>query len=253
MKIDPDAKEKVLRFHHSGSVVSPNGETESFRLVTLNSTEFRQQEHVERPLTTNRAGLLKLPSSHRKCQELTRSSSAEKFDNARISNESEISEFLQLAFSGEDLKSRPYPSGGALYPVSVILMPMRARKSWGTSLFQYLPLTRALLPLRSPLTDQEWQRVWWYEEERGIPDFAIAYCVDVDAATFKYRSRGYRHALMEVGSMYQQATLVGQSLGMKNRLFSAFPDTELLRILGLNPSEVLIPVMQYFGFENSNV
>ena len=84
--------------------------------------------------------------------------------------------------------------------------------------------------------------------KKGLPCFSILYLASIGKAIFKYRYRGYRHALMEAGSMYQQATITGQKIELRNTVWSTFSDQELLHAVELDHSSYMPLTLQLFGY-----
>ena len=85
-------------------------------------------------------------------------------------------------------------------------------------------------------------------EEDAPPNLCILYLVHIKKSIFKYRYRGYRHALMEVGSMYQQVAMVSQSLGLGSTVWSGFNDYQVMDELGLDRRMFLPLTMQFLGY-----
>jgi SagB-type dehydrogenase family enzyme len=75
----------------------------------------------------------------------------------------------------------------------------------------------------------------------------LTYVIDLELSTLRYAERGYRFSLIESGLMAQQATLVGQVLGLSSCMFGGFPDAELASALGLNARKMLPCLVQFFG------
>jgi SagB-type dehydrogenase family enzyme len=70
----------------------------------------------------------------------------------------------------------------------------------------------------------------------GSPSIALIYVAYLPKTLFKYRYRGYRLALMEVGSIYMLIELRAASLGLNCRLWSGYTDHMLSKAIGLNPA-----------------
>lgn len=79
----------------------------------------------------------------------------------------------------------------------------------------------------------------------GTPNLALIYVMYMPKNLFKYRYRGYRMALMEVGSIYMLVEMQAKSLGLSCRLWSAYTDSMLCKVLGINPA-LFFPVCVHF-------
>jgi len=163
-----------------------------------------------------------------------------------------FSAFLERSFMvlrNDEDNRRPYPSGGALYSVQVTIF-VRHVGSVGTGAYHVLPCSRELERLQSlpeaVVSDRLFLGV---DSELREFDFAILYSAIAAIPLAKYRNRGYRLALVEVGSMYQVATQNADLIGISNRVWGGFDDDGLSIALGLDP-RVAWPVMcQIFGRE----
>lgn len=167
--------------------------------------------------------------------------------------------FLLNAYCATDTRgSRPYPSAGALYPVRVFLALLNSSNDEDRSrvegceagLYCLLPATRRLQSWKKCGTSEifdHWNLRGTHQLENAA--FAVAYVLDLEQATFKYRARGYRHGLIEAGAMAQQADLVALQLGLRNRIHSSFCDSQLTAHLELRATEFLPICVQWFGFD----
>ena len=148
---------------------------------------------------------------------------------------------------------RGYPSSGALYPVETILVFREGyRASKGESLvFHLLPNSKTLEEIRvQRVTDP------FYELTSASPyindaSIVLVYIINIDKAIFKYGLRGYRHAMMEVGSMYQNVITSADRRGLANCLCSQFDDYKTLKLLGLDPQLFAPALMHFVGTPNS--
>lgn len=186
---------------------------------------------------------------------LIRNKSAEDF-NERTGVEFDVIERLLTnsfsAISG-DSNRRPYPSGGALYPVEVFLC-MTSKNIFGKplsgSIFHYCPLSNGFEIISSEDENEVLDVISGYDETTlGHPQFAFVYTVFFDKAVVKYKNRGYRLALLEAGSMYQQADLCAKELGLKNRVWAGFTDYQVAKLLKVNPKHLMPLAVQFFGHD----
>ena len=189
-------------------------------------------------------------------REKTRAASTTTFAEKKIELNL-IQKLLVHAFCVDDVQSRrPYPSAGGLYPIEplVFLFPERINK-WPKNspagCYHYRPVSNNLQLLRKmeqPALYEQLLHGFVGDTLEHSPNFAILYLAQINKAIFKYRYRGYRHALMEAGSMYQQATLVAENLGLRTTVWSTFSEPEMMYALGLDHGLYLPLTMQLFGY-----
>lgn len=180
---------------------------------------------------------------------LKRNRSADSFINKQIDFQV-VESLLNESFAMQDDGSRPYPSGGALYPVEVfcVLFQERLLQSPVSGVYHYRPSLQVLQEICTITSTQLHEGLHLdLSITIGSPNFCILYLVNIEKTLIKYRLRGYRYALIESGAMCHQADLVGKSLGLKNRLYSSFDDFELMSLLNLNKMSFLPIVIQMFG------
>lgn len=144
---------------------------------------------------------------------------------------------------------RGYPSGGALYPVEVFCCNMSADHPWpdGASVYHLLGRSRVLEKHVMSGRLENLQNIILPESDVGKPSAALVYFIYLPKALFKYRFRGYRHALMEVGSMYMLIDLRCKELGLGTRPWSAFTDHQVTKALNLNPALFVPACIQLIG------
>lgn len=161
-----------------------------------------------------------------------------------------LQSLLCESFSANETGKRPYPSAGALYPVETIAIMMEERMTDApqSGIYHFRPSLNTLQLLRHVTTKDLYDSIFIEDiQQLGTPSVAFVYVVNLQKATVKYSYRGYRNAIAEVGSMYQQADLVASALGLKNRLSGSFSDDQLTRFLELD-NQVYAPIaLQYFG------
>ena len=161
-----------------------------------------------------------------------------KFNEKKI-DFSLLKRLLVQSFSPSNSGNRPYPSAGALYPIEpfVFLFPERIDhfEDNKPGCYHFRAVSKQLQLIKPKLMPYFFDKL-------------ILYVVNLSKAIFKYRYRGYRHALMEVGSMYQQATICSQEMGLKNTVWSTFSDQEMLYALDLDHGSYLPMTMQFFGY-----
>jgi len=165
-----------------------------------------------------------------------------------------IDTLLINSFSPHHLGTRPYPSAGALYPIEPLLFIFNERINYDKPIhsgcYHFRPLNRTLALIKKMDLLPTIQRLFHgLVDENAPPNLCILYIAHIEKSIFKYRYRGYRHALMEVGSMYQQVAIVSQALGLGNTVWSGFSDYQVMHEIGLNRHVFLPITMQFLGYE----
>ena len=166
---------------------------------------------------------------------------------------SDIKSLLINAFSPNHLGNRPYPSAGGLYPIEPVLFIFNERvsddKPFDSGCYHFRPVNRSLELIKKMEMVPTINRLFHgLIEGEVVPNLCILYLVHIGKSIFKYRYRGYRHAIMEVGSMYQQVAMVAQSLGLGSTVWSGFNDYQVMHELGLNRRTFLPLTMQFLGY-----
>lgn len=138
---------------------------------------------------------------------------------------------------------RPYPSGGALYPCDIHVVPGAVNgvdrvcryDARDHSLVDYgVPAGNFLAVETAP--------------GQAPPPVAFAISATLDRTTAKYGPRGYRFALLEAGHIGQNLILAATALGLPSLVYSSYYDAELERWLGLDGvNEVILSVVLVGG------
>lgn len=164
-----------------------------------------------------------------------------------------VKRLLIASFSPHSSGSRPYPSAGGLYSIEPIVFLFEERishdKPIDSGCYHFKPVHRTLelikmMDMRPTMRDLFHGLV----PEDAPPNICILYVMHIGKSIFKYRYRGYRHALMEVGSMYQQVAMVAQSFELGSTVWSSFNDYQVMQELGLNRRTFLPLTMQFLGY-----
>lgn len=168
---------------------------------------------------------------------------------ARPIDFSTVCQIFSEALGADHARRRPYPSGGALYSVdSVAILGNVAGTNEDFNVLHYLPVSNAFEVLQGGYDFTLFNEIYKIEHAA----FYVVYFINLKKAIFKYRSRGYRLALMEVGSMYQQMLRTAQSHGVRSRVLSGFSEYALAKNCGLD-SRVLLPgIIQAFAYPEEN-
>lgn len=169
----------------------------------------------------------------------------------------EVQSLLIHSFSPNDKGSRPYPSAGGLYPVEPLVFLFDERINHfpesKSGCYHFRPVSKQLQLIKKISLDHFIDKLMHgYVTSESAPCFCILYLAHVGKSIFKYRYRGYRHALMEAGSMYQQATNVSQHMGLRTTLWSTFSEHQILYEIGLDYNTYLPLTMQFFGYGDAS-
>ncbi|MCA1063901.1 nitroreductase family protein [Rossellomorea sp. AcN35-11] len=177
------------------------------------------------------------------------------FNKENIISKRVIENLLVGAFGRSKGKSsKKYPSAGALYPVMPILLVLKGDavegiaepgsylfdgtkhrliqlEQWDSETLD--SVLEAINPLGNPLSNT-----------------ALVYSIDLRRAVTKYRMRGYRHSLIEVGLMAQ--SFINElhntnDFNLGQCMWSGFNDNMLTRLVGLNTREAPVVSLQWFG------
>jgi SagB-type dehydrogenase family enzyme len=180
--------------------------------------------------------------------------STSKFNDKKI-DFSDIQRLLISSFSPNE-DTRPYPSAGGLYCVEPLIFLFKKRihhfEGHLDGCYHFRPISKKLQLIKSMSIDYFYDKlIHGCIPNNHLPCLGILYLVNISKALFKYRYRGYRHALMEVGSMYQQATICSQVLALRNTVWSTFSDQEMLYALDLDHGAYMPMTMQFFGYSES--
>lgn len=162
-----------------------------------------------------------------------------------------IESLLSNSFKSDANFNRPYPSAGALYPIEIIICLFHSypQKKITTGAYHYRSIKNLLQPIVYSDSKDMLESVLSLNTHQYKPSFCLIYLINTLRSLVKYSFRGYRHAFIEVGCMCQQADLVGNNLGLSNRIFSGFNDYEICSFLQID-SYIMIPaVVQAFGIE----
>lgn len=249
--IDPDVYNDILKTHAKESLtfipfgnmcLSPVNTKTIASIVGLESS-FPSPDHYQKtPIACQ--------SSHKILDE--RKPSLRQF-STRMLDFSVIDTLLVNAFSPNHSGTKPYPSAGALYPIEPLLFLFKERvehhQPIDSGCYHFRPIQRTLALIKPMEMKPNIHRLLHgLVDADAPPNLCILYVANIEKSIFKYRYRGYRHALMEVGSMYQQVAMVAQALGLGSTVWSGFNDYQVMNALGLNRRVFLPMTMQFLGY-----
>ncbi|MBN8194219.1 hypothetical protein JI667_18980 [Bacillus sp. NTK074B] len=169
----------------------------------------------------------------------------------------DIIQTMHKAFGrGENSTSKRYPSAGGLYPVIPLLFVFKENIVEDIpvpGVYMFNPYTSSIYRIKSfTETTLKDLKVAICLEEDFVSNVAIAYSIDLRRSVTKYRARGYRHSLIEVGLMAQsfRESLLEENVGMGDLCWSGFNDNALTHMAGLNVRLAPITLLQWFGKAN---
>ena len=140
---------------------------------------------------------------------------------------------LDLGMPGAGPRLRTVPSGGALFPLEVYVVPWRV-DALPIALYHFDPLRRLLERIRGGELESDVRAAMFYD------DLAVGCCVlflisGVFWRTrFKYGLRGYRFALLECGHLAQNILLAATAFGLGSVPIGGFYDRRVDELLGLD-------------------
>jgi SagB-type dehydrogenase family enzyme len=240
---------ETLDFHVKGNYTIHDAFKHATRLHNVSDEKLAELTGNELRLYPDLDLIFPVSSQLNQGLVVCRNESCESFSNANI-DFSRIEKLISpLLSSKKDSYKRGYPSGGALYPVEIFICSlMDDEKSWPCpeKILHLLPQSRGFEVVQGTQNIDDFKSsILSAPGSIGEPRIAIVYAAYIPKTLFKYRYRGYRLALMEVGSIYMLIELQAKILGLRCRLWSAYTDTMLSKAIGLNPT-LFFPMCVHF-------
>jgi SagB-type dehydrogenase family enzyme len=143
---------------------------------------------------------------------------------------SELAAILAAGYAADADGRRPVPSGGALYPLELYVVPA-AVSGIATGIYHYQPFRHVL----SCLADVSWASAREAFVDPAVLDRSAALLVVTamfSRSRVKYGLRGYRFALLEAGHLVQNAVLAAAQLGVPALPVGGFYDRQLDALVG---------------------
>lgn len=178
------------------------------------------------------------------------SGSKRNFIDKRYINFKEFSEIIVESFGYNKKNKKKYPSAGGLYSIfPLIYIYDNAMLSFNIEkgIYTFDENTNSIKLIKE-LDDKVIQEIKENisEEELKSP-YMFAYCINIKRSIAKYGVRGYRHALIEVGSIVQNVRSVLQQNSRGELCCSGFNDDQLTYLSGLNVRNAPIVLLQWWG------
>lgn len=253
--IEASVYDDVLGFHNKGNFTFHDAVKNHTRLHCLSEKDLRQLTGNELTLYPDMGLTVEFSLSQEYREKLLcRNESCERF-LSRSLDFSEVEKLMYPLLSRSvGSYKRGYPSAGALYPVEIFVCSLtEENSSWPCSskILHLLPRSRKFEVVQVDTDIDELKKALLSSSyDIGTPGVALIYTVYMPKNLFKYRYRGYRMALMEVGSVYMAVELQAKSLGVACRLWSAYTDTMLCKALGINPTLFFPMCVHFIGKEH---
>ena len=140
---------------------------------------------------------------------------------------------LDVGAPGLGPQLRSVPSGGALFPLEVYVLPWRVEGLPG-ALYHFDPLRRVLERLRQGELEDDVRRAMVYDDAALGCGALFVVSAMFWRTRFKYGLRGYRFALLECGHLVQNLLLAATALDLAAVPLGGFYDRRLDELLGID-------------------
>jgi SagB-type dehydrogenase family enzyme len=134
---------------------------------------------------------------------------------------------------------RPYPSGGALYPIEMLVHPLTV-SGVEPGFYRYQALAHRLARMAGPLPPEGLR---WLLNDHSVEEasLAIFLAADFGRPSFtRYGGKAYRLLLLEAGHLAQNLLLVTAALGLAGLPLCGFRDAELTAAAGLLSTQPIV-------------
>lgn len=247
--IDESLLNKVTKFHQSGTLI--------FRDNQLNPHNIDLLSWLQETENTDQKPNHYLKEIKLNVEKVNFHNTKREFSKDRKITLDLLGKIVYMAFGRSiDNPSKRYPSAGAIYPIIPILYVLDNRIIEGVNnsrgCYTFDTGKNSLVKFKE-WNNEEFEEFKLVINSSGgemYTNLAIGYAIDLKRAIAKYKERGYRHALIEVGLMAQslKESLIDIDAGMGELCWSSFDDNALTYSSGLNPKNLPISLVQWFGF-----
>lgn len=161
---------------------------------------------------------------------------------------------LSDALGSDEVGRREYSSAGGLYAVDIFVALQVERLSHACegleSGFYYLDNNKnTLLLIASVLSDGIRNVLMPKVSSFHLAAFQVITVINLAKALFKYKERGFRNALIEIGSIHHVLREVFAREGVESCESTEFCDPKLLDSMGLNRRVFKAGLIQHFGYK----
>lgn len=121
----------------------------------------------------------------------------------------------QAAHDSYERSDRPYPSGGACYPLEVYVV-VNACTGLTSGLYHYCPQAHALSRVtdRTNSVEMLLERAYYAADEQGMPQILLMLAARFQRVAWKYEAMAYAVILKDVGVLHQTMYLVAAAMGL---------------------------------------
>lgn len=138
-----------------------------------------------------------------------------------------------LGPSGDLVPGRAAPSGGGLYPLDLVVLPLRC-PALAEAGHRYDPERHALQPLGRPLPADALADIVYQPEIAATAGAFVAVVATFARSRVKYGLRAYRFVLLEAGHVVQGALLAAAAGDLRALPVGGLVDRRLERLLALD-------------------
>ncbi|NOE59280.1 hypothetical protein GU261_03720 [Vibrio cholerae] len=165
----------------------------------------------------------------------------------------QLAQCLSNAICADTTGRRSYSSAGGLYPVEVFIALHKERLTHTPenfkSGFYYLNSNQKKLILLTPASSKEIKRVvMTHDSYFRSSAFQVITVINIVKSLFKYKERGFRNALIEVGSIHHVLRATFAECGIHSCESAEFNDHRLLDAIALNKRLFKASLVQHFGY-----
>ncbi len=140
---------------------------------------------------------------------------------------------------GAPAANRPYPSGGGLYPVEIVIYAATI-EDIPPAFYYYQPLAHRLIPTAPSQPDIEMKRLLSNHPVEGASFCIFLYLDFMRVGLSRYGLKSYRLALLEAGHIAQSLLLAATIAGRGTLPLCGFDDKHLSKAAGLDYPEQAI-------------
>ncbi|HEX4961193.1 MAG TPA: SagB/ThcOx family dehydrogenase [Thermoanaerobaculia bacterium] len=138
--------------------------------------------------------------------------------------------------AGTLVLERPFPSGGALYPLELYVVAQEVT-DLPDGVYHYDPWTHELARRRSGRFHEQLAGMAFGQDVIRHANLVICLTAIFERTTWKYGQRGYRYVLFEAGHVNHNLYLIATALGLAGFAVGGFFDQEVSGLLDLQSGE----------------